>query len=178
MSGTADSDIGTLRHERYMALLGTFNRHIEHYCIVHSNSRAEADDLMQDVFVAVWENIDGLRADSTPPQVNRWLYKVMRTVFIRHLRHRPAPGMTTELSDAEGIRAEEHDSTEELVEDLVAQLPVDDQQILRLRFSGYSNIEIAQRLGVRENTLNKRMSRIIQKVKDIYTRLYESRQSE
>ena len=174
MSDTADTDIETVTHERYMALLEAFNRHIERYCVVHSNSRAEADDLMQEVFLAVWENIDGLHADSTPPQVNRWLYKVMRTVFIRHLRRRPAPGSTIDLADVAEIQAEEPDYDDELVEELVAYLPDNDQQILSLRFAGYSNIEIAQRLGIKENTLNKRMSRITKKIKDIYTQLYEN----
>lgn len=167
-----DTDIETLRHEKFMALLGTFNKHIEHYCVAHSNSHDEADDLMQEVFIAVWTSIDGLHSDSTPRQVNRWLYKVMRTVFIRHLRHQPGHGAP--LSDAMEIATEESEYDSELLEELIAHLPADDQELLKFRFMGYSNIEMAQKLGLKVNTLNQRMTRIVKKMKDIYTLLYEN----
>lgn len=43
MSDTSSTDMETLRHERFMALLDTFNKHIEHYCVAHSNNRDKAD---------------------------------------------------------------------------------------------------------------------------------------
>ena len=167
-------DIQAERNERYLSLLRTFRRHIEHYCIAHSNCREDAEDLMQEVFLAVWQTIDTLRRDSSPPQVNRWLHKVMRTVFIRQIR-RPRVQGDTPLSEAEHI-ADEPDHDAALVEELVAHLPDDDRQLLQLRFNGYSNIEIASQLGLKENTLNKRMSRITTKLKEIYNQLYETEQ--
>lgn len=160
------------RHDRYMALLGDFSRHIEHFCAIHSNRREDADDMMQEVFIMVWENIDGLREDSTPRQVNRWLQRVMRTVFIRHMRKQPRYS-TSDLDDAKGLQVEQDDNAE-LIEELVAHLPAEDHQLMQERFEGYSNKEIAQRHGLKENTLNQRMSRITTKLRDIYIQLYES----
>lgn len=165
-------DIEAERNERYLSLLRTFRRHIEHYCIAHSNCREDAEDMMQEVFIAIWENIDSLRRDSTPKQVNRWLQKVMRTVFVRQIRrHR----IKADAPLSEAANAAENDSYErELVEELVAHLPEDDQVLLQERFKGYSNTEIATRLGIKENTLNKRMSRIVTKLKEIYKQMYEN----
>lgn len=165
-------DIEAERNERYLSLLRTFRRHIEHYCIAHSNCREDAEDMMQEVFIMVWENLDGLRRDSSPPQVNRWLQKVMRTVFIRQIR-RPRIRAEAQLSEAEHI-ADTPDYDPTLLEELVAHLPEDDRMILQERFNGYSNTEIAQRMGLKENTLNKRMSRIVTKLKEIYIQIYET----
>ena len=60
-----------------------------------------------------------------------------------------------------------------LLQELVEHLQPDDRQLLQERFDGYSNIEIAQHHGLKPNTLNKRMSRIVEKLKEIYTQLYE-----
>ena len=161
------------RHERYMTLHRTFSRHIENYCIRHSNSREEAEDLMQEVFIAVWENIDGLHPDSSPRQMNRWLQKVMRTVFVRHLRHQHIRADAT-LAEAERLAdTASGPPGDALLQELVEHLPPDDRQLLQERFDGYSNIEIAQHHGLKPNTLNKRMSRIVEKLKEIYTQLYE-----
>ena len=62
--GDEHHDIEALRNERYVALLRTFRRHIEHYCARHSNSREDAEDMMQEVFITGWENIDGLNVES------------------------------------------------------------------------------------------------------------------
>lgn len=167
-------DIEAERNERYLSLLRTFRRHIEHYCIVHSNCREDAEDMMQEVFIAVWENIDALRSDSTPQQVNRWLQKVMRTVFVRQIR-RPSIKAEAQLGEAANV-ADTADSDRELIEELVSHLPPDDRQILQERFYGYSNAEIAVRMGMKENTLNKRMSRIVTKLKEIYKEIYENKQ--
>jgi RNA polymerase sigma factor (sigma-70 family) len=130
--------------------------------------------MMQEVFIAVWENIDSLRSDSTPRQVNRWLQKVMRTVFVRQIR-RPRIKAEAQLGEAANV-ADTADHDRELIEELVSYLPPDDRQILQERFHGYSNAEIAVRMGMKENTLNKRMSRIVTKLKEIYKEIYENKQ--
>ena len=165
-------------HERYMSLHRTHFRQIEHYCIKHSNSREDAEDLMQEVFIAVWENLCSIHADSSPRQINRWLQKVMRTVFVRHIRQRRIRG-NAPLSEADQLadpdtevhsgQLSRHDT--ELINELVAHLPPDDRELLQERFDGYSNIEIAQRHNLKENTLNKRMSRIVEKLKEIAEQL-------
>ena len=64
---------------RYLAMIRIFQRHITNFSSVHSDSLAEAQDLMQEVFANLWEKIDQLRPDSTQAQQNRWLHRVMVT---------------------------------------------------------------------------------------------------
>jgi len=166
-------DIETERHrtETYLTLLRTFRRQIENYCVSHTASREDAEDMMQEVFITVWENIGPLRPDSTPPQVNRWLQKVMRTVFVRSIRRRridKAP-----LAEAAAI-ADRPNTDRQLIDELIAHLPPPDRQLMQQRLDGYSNNEIAQHLGIPTATLNKRMSRTLTKMKEIYNQLYET----
>ena len=161
------------RTETYLALLRTFRRHIENYCVSHSNCREDAEDMMQEVFITVWENIGQMRSDSSPKQVNRWLQKVMRTVFGRSIRRKHIDD-NSPLSAAMGMVNDDH-ADRQLLEELMAHLPPDDRQLLQERLDGYSNVEIAERLGILPNTLNKRMSRILTKMKEIYSQLYETK---
>lgn len=167
-------DIETERHrtETYLTLLRTFRRQIENYCVSHSNCREDAEDMMQEVFITVWENIGHIRSDSSPKQVNRWLQKVMRTVFVRSIRRKHIDD-NSPLSSAIGIVVDDH-ADRQLLDELMAHLPPDDRQLMQQRLDGYSNNEIAQHLGIPTSTLNKRMSRTLTKMKEIYNQLYET----
>ena len=103
---------------RYLAILRVFDKHIANFCYAHSNSSADAQDLSQEILALVWENLDGLKADTdAPARVNRWLNKVMFTAFVRHLRQRPRI-TTVPLSDAVDVA----DSPEETVITAVGKL--------------------------------------------------------
>ena len=85
---------------RYLAILRVFGKHIARFCFSHSNSASDAQDLSQEILALVWEKLDGLKAGTdSPARVYGWLYKVMFTAFVRHLRQRPRIA-TVPLADA------------------------------------------------------------------------------
>ena len=160
------SEFETDKRIRYLAMLRIFQKHIANFCSVHSDSLAEAEDLMQEIFAALWERIDQLRPDSTVKQQYRWLHRLMVTTVIRHLRHhpfyRPLP-----LSAARQLPAEE-DSSTELLDDLLASLPPPDRQVIDARLQGYSYAEIAESLHSSPEAVKQRMYRIIKNLKKKY----------
>lgn len=155
---------------RYAALLDHYRAHIVGFCVRHSDSPAEADDLMQEVMIAVWENTGALRGDSTPPQVNRWLQKVMRTTYVRHLRAKPRY-TALPLEAADGV-ADSDDALRETLDEMMAHLSPDDREVVQQRLRGYDNGEIADSLGVSANNVNLRFFRIKNRLKKIYLRIY------
>ncbi|MGX8713268.1 MAG: RNA polymerase sigma factor [bacterium] len=149
------------RRIRYLAMLHTFEGNIVNYCYSHSNGVADAQDLSQEIMALVWEKIDTLKADSTPRQQNRWIYKVMRTAFIRHLRHR-LPFRTVPLEE-EMVAAEE--SATSRLEELMEQLDDEERWLLETRLQGYSHAEIADMQGLSEAAVKQRYYRIIMKIR-------------
>ena len=158
------------KHCRYNALLHDFEQHIVSYCSRHAVGRGETRELVQDVMVALWQRLDYLDPASTPRQTNRWLHRLMRqTVFDRYFRRRPLPTVPVE-EVAELSESEAYDR--ELLDDLVARLDPDEQQLIAERFEGYTPAEMAERHHTTVNTMNKRLSRITQKLKTIYEQQY------
>ena len=74
--------------------------------------------------------------------------------------------------ETERIIAGHNNENYELIKDLVAHLPDDDRQAVRLFLEGYSYKEIAAALGITESNVKVRFHRIKQKLKEIYTKLY------
>ena len=155
---------------RYVRLLGRYRAHIVSYCSRHCDSADEAADMVQEVMIAIWEGLEGLRRDSSPQHVNRWLQKVMRTTYVRHLRARPRH--TTVPIEAAGSVVLNDCAVSEMVEELLSRLSPDDRKVVCLRMEGYDNSEIAAELGVSTNNVNQRFFRIVNRLKRIYLHIY------
>lgn len=149
---------------RYLAILRVFDKHIANFCYAHSNSSADAQDLSQEILALVWENLDGLKADTdAPARVNRWLNKVMFTAFVRHLRQRPRI-TTVPLSDAVDV-ADSPEVDPEEVEDHLSRLGDNDRHLLKMRIEGYTNAEIARFSRRTENSVAQQFYRIFIKLR-------------
>ena len=151
---------------RYVALLRDFGAHIVNYCNLHSDSMEEARELQQEVLIAVWEHIEDILDYDDPKKKNRWLRKVMRTTFVRHLRRQPLFPLVPLHHAAEVADSPDYDA--ELLDEVMAALTPDEQQLMQLRFDGYRNDEIAVMLGTNKNTIDQRFFRIYFKLKKRY----------
>ena len=148
---------------RYLALIRIFQQHITNFCSVHSDSLAEAQDLMQEVFANLWEKIDQLREGSTPAQQNRWLHRVMVTTLVRHLRHHPFYRRLPMASAAHLPVEENHNA--ELLDDLLSHLDPSDRQVIEARLQGYSFAELAERLHTTPEAVKQRVYRIVKSLR-------------
>jgi RNA polymerase sigma-70 factor (ECF subfamily) len=129
------------------------------------NSREEAEDILQDVFIQVWR-----RAKDFDEQRGRpftWLVTLARSRAIDRLRQlgarqRLTAGVTQDqeqterVSDAltDTVKAEEKAT----IQRALAQLPAEQRQTLLLAyFEGLTQSEIAARLGAPLGTIKTRM---------------------
>lgn len=124
-------------------------------------------DLMQDVSIALWENIDKLRPDATPRQERAWVCWQARSVFYQaERRQKPT---TVPLSDtlADKISDEDTQQRKELLDELFSALDPDEQRMVRLYLEGYNGDEIGKELGISRNNFYQRMYRVIRKMRRI-----------
>lgn len=163
--------------QRYATFLEQFRGNITRFCIYYSNNCNDAEDLMQEIFAAIWVNLPKLQADCTPRQANRWLYKLMFYVWFKHLRNSRQPKHMPQAL-LEKLEYSDHDSESRaelaaLLEELAAYLTEEDDRILveELR-QGYTAAEIAQRYSYTIGATRTRISRLKDKLKTIYDKLY------
>lgn len=122
---------------------------------------ARRDDLLQEISLAVWKALPAWRGDAS---LRTFAARVAHNRALDHLaKEKRAQG--DELHDvhpdpvANPVRhAEAHQQRSDLVA-AVRRLPLGQRQVVVLALEGFSQREIADSLGLEENTVTQRLSR-------------------
>jgi RNA polymerase sigma-70 factor (ECF subfamily) len=124
-----------------------------------------AEDAVQEGFLAVWRSAAGFRAERA--KASTWILTLVhrRAVdLVRREERRRAEPLTEEAAASEGAAAEATDEAawlrfeRERVQAALSQLPDVQREALELAYyGGYSQSELAERLGVPLGTIKSRM---------------------
>jgi RNA polymerase sigma-70 factor (ECF subfamily) len=165
------TDGALLRHiadQRPEALTALYDRHAPHLLALARRilgTAGEADDVVQEVFVHVWNH--SARYDPSRSSVSTWLVLVTRSRAIDRLRHRQVVDRSHEAAQRD-VPADEHASPEgveavltrerrERVRRELETLPPEQRQVLELAFyEGLSQSEIAARADLPLGTVKTR----------------------
>lgn len=135
--------------------------------------RDEAEDVVQDAFVAVWKKID--RYDAARGSLRGWIMTIVRNRAIDRVRARRT---TVDLDDADErslLRTGPNPTWEDTLqrasrEDVrvaMAALPDEQRQAIELAyFEGYTYREVAELTGVPTGTANGRLRLALGKLRD------------
>lgn len=128
-------------------------------CLRYAKSVAEAEDMLQEGFVRVFQGLEGFRYQS---KLETWMTRVMVNTALNHHRKKmylyPMIDVTeVELPDEEvslsGIQVSQ------LIE-MIQSLPSGSQVVFNLfAIEGYSHKEIAEMLGISEGTSKSQYAR-------------------
>jgi RNA polymerase sigma-70 factor (ECF subfamily) len=145
---------------------------LQRLCHSYCSSRAEAEDLFQEIALAIWTALARFRGDSSE---RTWLYRIAHNVALtlaarkRRLVAReqpvdndmnlPAAGGDIEFQLAETER-------QQTLQRLVRELPWDDRRLVLLYLEGLSTTEIEAVTGLTRSNVTVRLSRIRQKLSD------------
>ena len=131
--------------------------------------RADAEDLLQEVFWQVWSRAGQYDATRSPPEV--WLLLIARSRALDHLRIRRPVAEVEEYEPAtceapsEGFERVE---AEGCLRDALQRLPQDQSEAIRLAFlAGLTHSEIAGRLKVPLGTVKTRIRLGMNRLRDI-----------
>ena len=134
-------------------------------CLRMAGERERAAELTQDVFVRVWERMDGFRGESA---FESWLHRIAVNVVLeseRSTRRRIARVEPTD--DPAGIeslqmptRSEGHDGDRMDLEAAIAMLPPATRRVFILHdIEGYRHEEISRMTGSAQGTLRAQLFR-------------------
>jgi len=122
----------------------------------------DAEEAVQDAFVAVWRRAASFRAESAAPRT--WLLTIVRNRCIDELRRRRGEPLHS-LDDMQPAAIENELWPEiwkrhcaDAVRVALDRLPAEQRQVIDLGFfGGYSHSQIADRLSIPLGTIKKRM---------------------
>jgi RNA polymerase sigma-70 factor, ECF subfamily len=127
--------------------------------------------VVQEAFVKIWRSAGGYRVGRA--SVRTWILSIVRNCGIDHIRSRASRGKMQDKVEAFAPTSEPSEAFAETwknaqqkqVREALKALPQEQLQILELAyFSGYTHVEIAERLGLPLGTVKGRMRLGLQKI--------------
>lgn len=136
------------------ALFDTYSRKMMGICMRYAKDRDEAQDIMQDGFIKVFQKIGTY---SGAGALGGWMARTMVNTALDHIRRNKNSKYALDIEEAEHLAPESAEAltslgTQELLA-LVQALPTGYRTVFNMfAIEGYSHKEIADELGISENT--------------------------
>jgi RNA polymerase sigma-70 factor (ECF subfamily) len=147
---------------RFGELLERYRAAIARLARTYEGNRADREDLVQDIWLAVWRALPGFRGDCSE---RTFVYRIAHNRAITHAgRRRPPAATLDEAFDVSDPRASTEQSVHLLAEQerllaAVRQLSLTRREVVLLTLEGLPQREIAQVLGITEANVAVRLSR-------------------
>ena len=150
-------------------IVSNYGRRIYNLCYRFTNRREESEDLTQEIFIRVYQNLKSFRPEAGSLQ--NWILKVGRNLIIDHYRqarrYQPAGGSeeieTMNLSDdkvpSPQKAVEQLEASRFLRDGLQILSPELKEAIILRDLEGMAYQEISDLLGVPEGTVKSRINR-------------------
>lgn len=149
------------KEEQFTALYQQHYDKVFRLCKGYFNGDEEtAYDTLQEIFIKVWQHLDGFRQEST---LSTWIYRISVNCCLLHLR-KPSSRKEIRLQTLpEGVQENYDPVTEERLRKMygcIQQLDETGKLVILLVLEGVEYTEIANVVGITEDTLRVRIHRI------------------
>lgn len=129
-------------------LMHRYERQIYHKCYQFVRNQDDAEDLTQEVFIRVFENLQAFRGESS---LKTWLYRIAINHCINHARKNRHEFVEVNASDHSvaptvQLQMEAEEQRDQLLR-LIASLPPKQKAIVQMRMKDLSYEEIAHNTG-------------------------------
>lgn len=151
-----------MSEKEFLQLINTHQGTIFHLLGLYLNDPSDKDDLKQEIILQAWKSKDKFRQASS---FNTWLYKISLYTILTSKRKQQQINLVN-LEEAELIAHSEstNQAQVELLHRYIASLDDISKTIITMHLDGFSNIEIADFLGITVNNSNVKLHRIKEKI--------------
>jgi RNA polymerase sigma-70 factor (ECF subfamily) len=168
LARVADGDRGA-----FDVLYGRYARSVFGLALRRLGDRGRAEDAVQETFAAIWRSAHSYRPERGPAAP--WLYAVARNAIIDRLRVRAdLPGELPEHASSEPGPPEhaEREYVSWRVHRALESLPAREREVVELAYwSGYSQSEVADYLGIPLGTVKTRTRSALARLADLLEEL-------
>lgn len=148
----------------FEAIVNNFSKTLRRYIVFSTKNESIADDILQEVFIKLYENSDKLKSQE---KLKSWLYAVTKNTIADYYRKNKK---TEFLPDDISAQAEEptcYDEIGKCVLQLMPSIPKGYSEIIRLYdYKELSAVEISQMLNMPLATVKSKVQRGRKKIKE------------
>ena len=137
-------------------------------CLGFTGSSTDADDLLQEVLLKVWNNLDGFKGES---KIETWVYRVATNTALLYInRKKRSQNKFQEIHPEQlNFKKEAHDSTIDLqinkLYEAISKLKEIDRIVISLILEDKSYKEISEITGLPVNHIGVKINRIKKELK-------------
>ena len=146
------------------------SRKIYHLCYGYTGDEDSANDLVQETFMKVWQNLEKFRNQAL---ISTWIYRIAVNTCLSYLRVEKRQAKD-ELTDTiiENKTEEISDKKEQIgsLYKCISQLEENERILITMVLDEIPYHEIAQILGISDGNLRVKIHRIKQKLTELYNR--------
>ena len=156
------------KDQTFTELYSQYSNGIRKLCLGYTGDPMLAQDLLQESFRRVWNNMDKFRGDS---KWSTWIYRIAVNTCLTFLRDRKgAVHLTLENHSIAEISEEKNNMPEQvqLLYKCISRLEEADRLIITLVLEEKEYEEIAAITGITENNLRVKIHRIKKQLSEIY----------
>jgi RNA polymerase sigma-70 factor, ECF subfamily len=129
----------------------------------------EAEDLVQDVFIAIWNNKEKIDENRS---FGSFVFKIAKNKALNLIKHRLCQQVFIQYSEGEYVSMPGNDlNTEEfqsIIEEAVSSLPEKTREIFLLsRHEGLTYLQIAEKLRITQNVVDHEIRKALKQFKSI-----------
>lgn len=156
--------------EQYEDLLQRYLQPLRRLAWSYARDRAECDDLLQEIALALWTGLPRFRGESSE---RTWLYRIAHNTSISYLtgskrrmsRESKAPAAAEPASERLNPEAEAIDrQKQQQLWIAIRELPVSDRQVIVLYLEAMTAAEIEAVTGFSSGSIATRLTRIRQRL--------------
>jgi len=144
------------------------SKKIFHLCYGYTGDADAANDLLQETFLKVWQNLEKFRNQA---MISTWIYRIAVNTCLTYLRSekRQAKDELTEtLAETHAEEFSEKDEQVALLYKCISKLEESERIIITMVLDEVPYTEIAEVSGISEGNLRVKIHRIKQKLTELY----------
>jgi len=155
------------QQDQFTNLYNEYGEGIKKLCLGYTGDAVLAQDLLQETFIAVWNNMQKFRGDS---KWSTWIYRIAANTCLAHLRKKKDTVMDV-ANSALAMLPDEVNTKEQEIQLLykcISRLAETDRLIITLVMEDKPYEEIAAITGITANNLRVKIYRIKKQLTEIY----------
>lgn len=144
------------------------SKKIYHLCFGYTGDEDAANDLLQDTFLKVWQNLDKFRNQA---QISTWIYRIAVNTCLTYLRSEKRQAkdeLTPQIAETRREEFSEKNEQVALLYKCISKLEETERIIITMVLDEMPYPEIAEISGITEGNLRVKIYRIKQKLTDLY----------